>query len=218
MRTYRGLAVAALLILCFVGVLSALWPKAAFRALRASADLTPNGYAVSEGAASPIQSLAPGRESQHAHTSSQRNISQPVLSLREALAKPFTFWGKVINQDKTPISGARVSWSANDSPNPYSNGTTGQTTSDADGMFSIMSKGIGVYVKVSKQGYLSIRCVPGVKPGSDGSFKNVGLSEIPTGPLARDKLLQYLCSGRVNLLRYRELKAVPVFQRTELPF
>ena len=127
MKTYRGIIVAALLILCLVGVLSALFPKSAFRALRASAYLAPNVSAVAEDAVSPIQSFAPGVESQRADTSPQLKTSESVLSLSEALAKPFAFWGRVIDQDKTPISGASVTWNANDNPNPYGIGTTGQT-------------------------------------------------------------------------------------------
>ena len=79
-------------------------------------------------------------------------------------------------------------------------------------MFSIMSKGIGVYVKVSKQGYRSIRYVPGARPGSDGSFKNVGPlgnTDMPIGSRQTPAMFVLRKSKPAALLRVESSASVP---------
>ena len=91
-----------------------------------------------------------------------------------ALITPFSFWGKVIDHKGNPVGGATVEWSANNNPNPYGSGTKGRTESDADGMFSVTSFGIGMYAKVSKDGYGQIPTELRGQRGSSGGFSNAG--------------------------------------------
>jgi hypothetical protein len=98
-----------------------------------------------------------------------------IMAFANALMKPFSFWGKVVDQQGSPVPNASVGWGANNNPDPNKSGTRGQTTSDAGGMFSINSHGIGVYVEVSKEGYYRVPTPLGAgELGSYGGFKSAG--------------------------------------------
>jgi hypothetical protein len=111
----------------------------------------------------------------------RQSQEQAVLA---ALSKPISFWGKVVDQQDKPVGGATVEWSANNNANPYGSGTKGWTESDANGMFAITSYGIGLYAKVSKDGYSQIPTELRKPRGSSGGFSNaakLGNTDSPMG-------------------------------------
>lgn len=91
-----------------------------------------------------------------------------------AFLTPFSFCGKVIDHKGTPVGGATVEWSANNNPDPYGSGTKARTETNADGMFSLTSFGIGLYANVSKDGYDKIPTELRGQRGSSGGFSNAG--------------------------------------------
>jgi hypothetical protein len=85
-----------------------------------------------------------------------------------AFAAPITFYGKVIDQNGAPVSGASVDMQANNTA--WRSGKPYHTIANAQGEFSISgSTGLSLYVKVSKPGYHRV-LTRGGKPGSDGGF------------------------------------------------
>lgn len=101
-----------------------------------------------------------------------------------ALLTPISFWGKVVDHKGNPVAGVTVEWSANNNPNPYGSGTKGRTETDVEGMFSVTSHGIGLYAKVSKDGYGQIPTELRGQRGSSGGFSNaakLGNTDSPMG-------------------------------------
>ncbi len=101
-----------------------------------------------------------------------------------AFSKSISFYGRVVDQDGTPISDADVTLAANDKP---FGGRPSQYArkSDVDGLFSIEGiKGLTLAIEVSKPGY---RVIPPAdnKVTSSGLFE-YGLSSI-RGPYRSDK-------------------------------
>jgi len=81
---------------------------------------------------------------------------------------PITFYGLVIDQNGTPVDGAKVEFSANTVP--FGNGEKFGTISDGAGNFQITGKhGRSLFVSVSKDGYYKLPEIKG-KPGSSGAF------------------------------------------------
>ena len=86
--------------------------------------------------------------------------------------KPIAFVGRIVDEEGKPVSGAVAYWKANNNPNPYGTGTAGEAVSDDQGVFSIQSHGISLFVRVSKEGYYSIPTDLRGPRGSSGAFSN----------------------------------------------
>jgi hypothetical protein len=78
-----------------------------------------------------------------------------------AFGTPIDFWGKVVDQNGEPISGAHIEITLQDDPswNPErSNNTKHTRTSDFNGYFKLLGKkGASLYVKASKEGYSNVK-------------------------------------------------------------
>jgi hypothetical protein len=107
-----------------------------------------------------------------------------ILAMAKELLKPISFWGKVVDEKGSPVTGANVEWAANNNPDPYGTGNKGDAVSDSDGMFSVQSQGIGLYVKVSHPAYYEVPTRMRGKRGSSGGFSNadkLGNTDSPMG-------------------------------------
>ncbi len=86
---------------------------------------------------------------------------------------PIEFYGKVVDENSAPVSGAHVNFHWVETPTPEGNRDT-NTESDSAGLFSLHdARGPDLAVSVSKEGYYSSRRdPPGFKYGvySDGDF------------------------------------------------
>ncbi|MGB8167784.1 MAG: carboxypeptidase-like regulatory domain-containing protein [Chthoniobacteraceae bacterium] len=93
-----------------------------------------------------------------------------VSKFMEAFATPIIFYGKVIDQHGTPVSGAAVTLSPNDNPLGGKTSKHHQTT-DSAGLFSVVGlHGITLAVEVKKAGYYQIPS-NGRGSGSNGLFE-----------------------------------------------
>ena len=103
------------------------------------------------------------------------------------LQRSLTFYGKVVDEQNTPVPAAKVRFSLMNNPSPNGAGTGGETESDQTGRFVITGRGMGIYVEVSKEGYYRVRELNG-KQGSSGVFRNhENLADTEVGLPAEDK-------------------------------
>jgi hypothetical protein len=139
-----------------------------------------------------VKTLPDGRPAPVGPDAAKRGVNEDfgpdtnsILAFAAALMKPFTFVGKVVDQNGDPVPNANVQWGANNNPDPYKSGTRGQTQSDSSGFFSINSNGIGLYVEVAKAGYDRVPSeLGGGKRGSYGGFVtggHLGNTDSPMG-------------------------------------
>jgi hypothetical protein len=95
-----------------------------------------------------------------------------IAALVTVFRKPLSFYGLVVDEKGDPVPGATVRYSANNNPNPTGEGTKGTTTTDNRGVFSIDTSGIGIFVRVSKDGYYEIPTSESHRIGSSAGFSN----------------------------------------------
>lgn len=179
----KRLWVGSVLFLVLAGVISYFWLKSA----------SPENAATSTPAVEvPANFLPDGRPAPVDPGAAQRGVKEDfgpdtnaILAFAAALMKPFTFVGKVVDQNGDPVPNANVQWGANNNPDPYKSGTRGQTLSDSGGFFSINSNGIGLYVEVAKVGYDRVPSeLGGGNRGSYGGFVtggHLGNTDSPMG-------------------------------------
>ncbi len=74
--------------------------------------------------------------------------------LKSIYAAPISVYGKVVDENNSPISGAIVEFSLNDKY--FKEGTKGTTVSDMMGYFTVKGSGVSVYIKLQKEGYYLI--------------------------------------------------------------
>lgn len=136
-----------------------------------------------------------------------------ILGFAKELMKPISFWGKVVDEKGNPVEGAAMEWIANNNPNPYGTGTKGSTTSGADGMFSVQSHGIGLYVKASHPDYYEMPTKMRGKRGSYGGFSNaekLGNTDSPMGTQDDPAILVLRKKGElVPLIKAENFVRVP---------
>lgn len=179
----KHLFVGSLVFLVFAGVICYFWLKSA----------PPESTATSTPAVEvPPKFLPDGRPTPVDLGAAKRGVKEDfgpdtnaILAFADALMKPFDFVGRVIDQNGNPVPNANVQWGANNNPDPYQSGTRGQAVSDSNGFFSIDSKGIGLYIEVSKVGYDKVPSeLGGGKRGSYGGFVtggHLGNTDSPMG-------------------------------------
>jgi hypothetical protein len=115
--------------------------------------------------------------------SSELTRQQAAKKLASAFSAPISYWGKVVDEKGNPVPDATVAWTANNNPDPYGAGTRGETRTDADGLFFIASRGIGLYVEVWKTGYYQVPTQARAKLGSFGGFDNPAVISNTDSPL-----------------------------------
>ena len=82
-----------------------------------------------------------------------------LTALAQAVLKPLRLYGVVVDQDGNPVPSAAVSYGvSNKIVNTESilGSTRGETRSGTDGRFEISERGMGISVRVSKEGYYQI--------------------------------------------------------------
>ncbi len=89
----------------------------------------------------------------------------PLNPMQLLLQTPILFYGIVLDQHGQPIPSAKVSASVVDN---VMRGTPVATTADADGKFTIQSKGASLRVEVSSNGYVRVENGGSLKPSSQG--------------------------------------------------
>jgi hypothetical protein len=115
---------------------------------------------------SDIESEAYGRKAIAEQADRKREFEQ---KWKAQLSAPINFFGKVIDGNNQPIGGATVEFTWNDlppesetasytgetfTPFAYMHSSKSQTTSDAQGLFSLVDKkGKGLSVTINKEGY-----------------------------------------------------------------
>ncbi len=170
-RNRKVLAVLTLLIL--IALVVYFWPR----------QEAPETFTEPEPTVQmPVKTLPDGRPAALDPDAAKRGVKEnfgpdtnSIMAFAAALMKPFQFVGRVVDQNGYPVSNASVRWGANNNPDPNKSGTLGETTSGADGFFSVESTGIGLYVEVSKSGYDRIPSeLGGGKRGSYGGFVTGG--------------------------------------------
>lgn len=81
-----------------------------------------------------------------------------LIALAEAVQKPIHLYGLVVDQEGNPVPGASVNYSVSNKLTDTGIGNTrGETASDPAGRFEIRAHGMGITVRVSKEGYYQIR-------------------------------------------------------------
>jgi len=96
----------------------------------------------------------------------------PVLFIHQIYQSPISFWGKVVDQNQQPVDGVHIHYEAVD--RPWESGDKYDGSSDETGLFLISGvHGIGLYVRVSKEGYYQL---------GDKSMRgfHTGSSDMPT--------------------------------------
>ena len=90
--------------------------------------------------------------------SSGGGVNQPsgpgAVEFAAAHLTPILFYGKVVDQDGSPIPDATVIYRA--SSIPWGGGIRSQIKTDAKGEFEISSRGLSLYVEVTKDSYRSL--------------------------------------------------------------
>ena len=82
-----------------------------------------------------------------------------LTALTEAGLKPLHLYGLVVDQEGNPVSGASVTYSVSNkiiNTESILGNTRGETVSGPDGRFEIDQRGLGISVRVSKEGYYQI--------------------------------------------------------------
>ncbi|MEM6885979.1 MAG: hypothetical protein AAF571_13205 [Verrucomicrobiota bacterium] len=114
------------------------------------------------------EKVLPEQVQQNVNTTSDVEIPQDVEEAIDALeipeqekkglkllsaiyGNPFEFYGKVVDENDTPIPNARISYSM--LQGHFESGKKGKTTSREDGTFTIQGKGGAVLIGVGKDGY-----------------------------------------------------------------
>lgn len=87
-----------------------------------------------------------------------------------AYLTPINFYGRVVDQSGAPASSAKITYRANN--RPWGGGSRSKTTTDAKGVFAIRSRGLSLYVEVSKEGYRSVMASSEEKPGASNAPSN----------------------------------------------
>jgi hypothetical protein len=132
--------------------------------------------------ATPASSLAP-QQDPNAPTTHEPDRKQQDAFLAVFL-KPFSFIGRIVDDNGLPVSDATAEWRANNNPNPYGTGATGKATTDSKGMFSVNSHGMSLFVKVWKRGFYEVPTDSKGIRGSSGGFSNAeirGNTDSPMG-------------------------------------
>lgn len=114
-------------------------------------------------------------------TSREEESSSYLQAMMRELMKPIEFYGKVIDHEGRPVVDAKVIYGANNNPDPTGSGSRGETRTDSDGLFTVRSNGVSIYVEVAKEGYYRAEEVNGQR-GSYGVFKNhdnLGNTDVP---------------------------------------
>ncbi len=77
---------------------------------------------------------------------------------------PIIFYGKVLDHDGAPVADATITYRANNIP--WGGGTRSQIKSNANGEFTLSSRGLSLFVEASKDGYRSLPRRSDVAPGA----------------------------------------------------
>ena len=108
-------------------------------------------------------------------TGTQATFGPSSVEFAAAHLTPILFYGKAVDQNGLPIPDATVTYRANNIP--WGGGARSQMKTDASGEFQISSKGLSLYVEVSKDNYRSLPrrsdIAPGVadqRPVSSGTY------------------------------------------------
>ena len=84
------------------------------------------------------------------------NVNPRLQAMEQADNSPIDFWGKVVNQNGTPIAGATAEITVSSMLIDPDNRPELKVLSDANGLFSLTGKkGIGIVVSVTMDGYYS---------------------------------------------------------------
>lgn len=129
-----------------------LWPKK---------EIEHHPLSASESGDKPVNALEPIKKlvqplGEPPKKAPEKNL---LTALAEAVLKPMNLYGLVVDQDGNPVSGALVSYSASNkivNTESIVGNTRGETLSGADGRFEISERGMGINVRVSKDGYYQI--------------------------------------------------------------
>ena len=108
-------------------------------------------------------------------TGTQATAGQSSIEFAAAHLTPIQFYGKVVDQNGLPIPDATVTYRVNNIP--WGGGARSQMRTDASGEFQISSKGLSLYVEITKDNYRSLPrrsdIAPGVadeRPVSSGTY------------------------------------------------
>jgi hypothetical protein len=102
-------------------------------------------------------------------------------ALNTIFLRSLVFHGKVVDERGAPVADAKVSYSLMSNPDPNGSNTRGTTISGQDGRFVITSRGAGIQVDVSKDGYYRVPRSNGVRGSSGGfrNYENLGDTDVP---------------------------------------
>ncbi len=160
MNRKRAFFVALAVLL--IGLVIYIWAKSR-RAVSTPIETKQSTSASQPSTTPAIQSIPDGRPAplhpELAKPGVPEKNEQDTNQLQALLAvfhKPIVFNGKVIDEKGNPVSDANVKYDANNNPDPMGRGSEGTTMTDARGLFSIHSQGIGLFVRVSKVGYYDV--------------------------------------------------------------
>lgn len=109
----------------------------------------------------PVGVRAPDPESEKRH----------LGNLAPLFLRPFSFYGKVVDERGNPVGGANVRYSIHNNPSPAKSGTRSELETDTNGEFTIRHHGLSIYIEVSKQGYYRVPKTNG-NLASHGGFQN----------------------------------------------
>lgn len=177
------------LILLLVGAVIYFWPNppSSLVSTTTTAQASPSALPGKKGGTSSQNQTLPAPVASKPTQSNKPVKNEPDYNAIKifglAFMKPFSFWGKVLDEKGNPVSGANVLWEASNNPNPNGSGSEGKTMSDANGIFVIKNHGIGLFVKVAKDGYYEMPTEANNR-GSYGGFSNtpkLGASDSPMG-------------------------------------
>jgi hypothetical protein len=108
-------------------------------------------------------------------TGTQATSGQSSIEFAAAHLTPILFYGKVVDQNGQPIPDATVTYRPNNIP--WGGGPRSQMRTDASGEFQIYSKGLSLYVEITRDNYRSLPrrsdIAPGVadeRPVSSGTY------------------------------------------------
>jgi hypothetical protein len=208
MSRRRRLITTVVIILIGVGIYAWLMPQ------RSGTDRSkvPRATAQSSSTVSGVSGATPPRVnprlSKPGVPQQNNENTNSLAALQTVFQKPLKFYGMVVDEKGAPVSAATVVYSANNDPNWNAEGTKGTTTTDARGLFSIEASGIGIFVRVSKNGYYEVPTSQNHQIGSYAGFSNaekIGRSDHPIPSSNKRAVFSLIKKGQpVPLIRVTE--------------
>lgn len=155
---------AGIVFIAVLGIMLGFWftrQSAKETAPFASTSIHPPSASNPSPTSQPPSSAPKQLSSPQAQKTSETQVWHEIQFFKALFLTPIVFYGKVVDTDGTPIDGASVSISSADSMED--NHSEYERTTDASGLFSISTHGMGLVINISKDGYYKTK-------QSSGSF------------------------------------------------